>query len=120
MAEPIVTITNIERTKISAKPTVNTSNIIFGFDVPVQAYSIRIGGTDHFTGLEADRKSFYISDLATKKVGDITLQTAKSIRQIDGDTGVNTTIEHSNLVEGANRVNIYGQSLDGSWTQYEI
>jgi hypothetical protein len=119
MSEPIVTVVNVDKLKISANDGVNKSIVTFNFDIPVQAYTVNDLGVSYNTGTVADSKSFYVSDLQNQLVSSVETKTVKEIRQIDGNVNIQAEIDHSELSqEGNNRINIYGQSLDGTWSSY--
>jgi hypothetical protein len=119
MSEPIVTIVSVDRVKISANDGVNKSIVTFAFDVPVQAYTVNDLGVSYNTGTIADSKSLYVSDLSNNTVSSISSKTVKEIRQIDETVNIQAEIDHNELSqEGDNRINIYGKSLDGTWSSY--
>lgn len=119
MPTPVVNIISVSKSKISNIVDMNKSTIIFTFNIPIQAYIVRIGGNSHDIGLDSSSKSLYVQDLANRLISDVKNITVKEIRQIDSDVNITEEINSMELSEGINRVNIYGQSLDGQWNLYE-
>lgn len=94
---PIVTITGISKNRISDEASMNLSTVTFTFDQDVQSYRVMVDGVSHDTGV-----------LAHEFTGTVL-----------ANTEVTAEIDHTELSsEGFNRVNIYGQNLDGIWTEY--
>lgn len=94
---PIAMITNVTKTEISRIIGAHETTISFSFDKDVTAYTVRVGGVDRGTGYEGD-----------------------SGGAVTRGTIINAVIDGNELqTEGDNRVNIYGQGLDGKWSPYE-
>jgi hypothetical protein len=94
---PIVSIESVSRTKISDEEGMNQSIIKVKFDRSVQAYKAMLNGVSHSTGVIVHNGSYAL----TNEVVDI-------------------IIDWNELSsEGENKINIYGQSGDGTWTGQE-
>lgn len=92
---PVVSVTNISRTKISDEAGVNQSLITLKFDKNVIAWKLKSLGVSHDTGVLVES-------------GDILIAGTETTATIDWNE-LNT--------EGLNRINIYG--FDGAfWTPY--
>ncbi|UUV46989.1 LamG domain-containing protein [Bacillus phage vB_BanS-Thrax5] len=91
---PIATVVSSTRTKISRITGAEKTLITFKFDKDVQAYKVMVGGSDYMTGLLGDSGG------------------AKT-----ANTNIVAEIDHTELsIEGLNRVTIYGQGTDGTWS----
>lgn len=91
---PIATVVSTTRTKISRITGAEKTLITFKFDKDVQAYKVMVGGSDYMTGLLGDSGG------------------AKT-----ANTNIVAEIDHTELsIEGLNRVTIYGQGTDGTWS----
>lgn len=91
---PIATIVSSTRTRISKQIGAEKSLVTFKFDKDVQAYKVMVGGSDYMTGVLADSGG------------------AKT-----ANTNIIAEIDHTELsTEGLNRVTIYGQGTDGTWS----
>lgn len=94
---PTVSIIRADKYKISDEEGFNQSIITVSFDMDVQSYVARLNGSDYSTGILVDSG------------GDI----------LKGEE-VDIVVDWDELLyEGENRINIYGQSLDGVWTPYQ-
>ena len=94
---PVVTISDTSRNKISDESGSDTSEITFSFNVDVQAWEVRVMGSGNGTGTLAD-----------------------SGGSVTAGQDINAIIDWTELYqEGDNKVNIYGQDLNGNWTPYE-
>jgi len=92
--KPIANIISVNKSKISKMSGMDKSIITFNFDKDVQAYKVMVGGVDYNTGLLADSGG------------------AKT-----ANTNIVAEIDHTELsIEGLNRVTIYGQGMDGTWS----
>jgi len=95
--KPIANIISVSKPKISRISGQDRTYITFKFDKDVQAYKVMVGGSDYQTGFLADSGG------------------AKS-----ANTDIVAEIDYSELsIEGSNRVTIYGQGLDGTWSTKE-
>lgn len=94
---PICTIASTNKTKISDENGMSQCAVTFKFDKDIQAYSVRLLGTSFDTGT--------VVDSGTGTIAAGTPITA----YVDWNEG---------LSEGNNRINIYGQAFDGTWTAY--
>lgn len=94
---PIVSILSVSNYTISDELGANQSIIIITFDKDVTQYVAMLNGVDHTTGT------------LIHSGGALT---AGIQGQVIIDWNELTT-------EGQNRINIYGQGADGSWTKYE-
>lgn len=91
---PIATVVSTTRTKISRVTGAEKTLITFKFDKDVQAYKVMVGGSDYMTGLLGDSGG------------------AKT-----ANTNIVAEIDHTELsIEGLNRITIYGQGTDGTWS----
>jgi hypothetical protein len=58
-------------------------------------------------------------DMATMTVGTVATRTVQSISVFIGGSEIKAYVDYSELSqEGDNRVNIYGKSTSGLWTDY--
>jgi hypothetical protein len=94
---PLVTITNITRTTVSKKLGVDKATVTFKFDKDVQKYEFRAGGMGQGLGV---------------LLGAGTSKTANQVITAD-------LYYSDQLLEGINKINIYGQDMAGNWTPYE-
>lgn len=91
---PIATVISSTRTKISKQTGAEKSLVTFKFDKDVQAYKVMVGGSDYQTGILAD-----------------------SGGAVTANTEIVAEIDHTELtIEGLNRVTIYGQGINGTWS----
>jgi len=91
---PIASVVSATKSKISRISGQDKTYITFKFDKDVQAYKVMVGGSDYQTGFLADSGG------------------AKS-----ANTEIVAEIDYSELsIEGSNRVTIYGQGTDGTWS----
>ncbi|PLR99662.1 hypothetical protein [Bacillus sp. T33-2] len=96
-ATPVVTIASTSRTKLSDEAMMDRSNITFKFDKDITAWEVRVLGTGQGTG---------------------TL--AASGGSVSANTNIVAEVDWTELYqEGQNKINIYGQGTDGSWTPYD-
>ncbi|AGR47108.1 hypothetical protein SHANETTE_219 [Bacillus phage Shanette] len=94
---PLVTITNITRTTVSKKLGVDKATVTFKFDKDVQKYEFRAGGMAAGQGVL------------------LASGTSKSANEL-----ITTDLYYSDqLLEGLNKISIYGQDMAGNWTPYE-
>ncbi|UGO51055.1 concanavalin A-like lectin/glucanase [Bacillus phage vB_BanS_Nate] len=92
---PIASIVSSTRTKISKISGAEKALVTFKFDKDVQEYKVMVGGSDYQTGILADSGG------------------AKT-----ANTNIVAEIDYTELsVEGLNRVIIYGQGTDGTWSK---
>jgi hypothetical protein len=93
---PIVSVSNIDKSKISDEAGMDTSTITFAFDTDVTEWTVRVNGVDHTTGVVAD-----------------------SGGAVSSGTEIQAVVDWTELYqEGNNRVNIYGKTAGGLWTPY--
>jgi hypothetical protein len=119
MAEPIVTSISLDKSKISAVSGENVAHISFKFDIPVVEYSIDVTGTSHSSGILAGHGAKDVANLKTMTVAQAKLLTVAQIKQFAADTIITDAIDSTELYgEGSNRVNVYGKSVDGTWSTY--
>jgi hypothetical protein len=98
---PSVTISDIitpnDNDKISDETNMNIAQVKFSFDMDVSQWKVKVLGTSHDTGTLAD-----------------------SGGSVSTGTEITAEIDWTELYqEGDNRINIYGLSTEGEWTQYE-
>jgi len=94
VSKPTANIISVSKPKISRISGQDRTYITFKFDKDVQAYKVMVGGVDYNTGLLADSGG------------------AKT-----ANTEIVAEIDYSELsIEGSNRITIYGQSTDGTWS----
>ncbi|AKQ08505.1 hypothetical protein PQE66_gp190 [Bacillus phage PBC2] len=91
---PIASVISSTKSKISRISGQNKTYITFKFDKDVQAYKVMVGGVDYQTG--------YLADSGGAKTANTEI-----IAEID---------DKELSVEGLNRVTIYGQGTDGTWS----
>lgn len=114
---PNPTIKHISRTKISDEPGYDKCYVTVSFDVPVQGFSVNAIGVSWDTGMICHWESRHINDLKNQKVSDAKLRTVQDVRQMEGD--LVAEIDYTEIYqEGDNRINIYGQDLNGNWTPH--
>jgi hypothetical protein len=119
MPEPIVTSISLDTTKISAVTGKNIAHLSFKFDIPVQAYAIDTNGTSPVTGILAGHGEKNVANLKLLTVAQAKLLTVAQAKQYAADTIITDVIDSTELyAEGSNRVNIYGKSMDGTWSTY--
>lgn len=144
MAEPIISNVTLDHTKISAISGQNIAHVSFQFDVPVMEYAVRVNGTDQTTGIFAGSGSKDVLNLKTfnalttigSKVSDVGVllvsqldvltvisvchrMTVADIKQFSANSTIIDQVDNTELyAEGNNRINIYGKSLDGTWSTY--
>ena len=119
MAEPIVTSISLDNTKISAVTGKNSATLSFKFDIPVVEYSIDVTGTSHSSGILAGSGAKNVGSQKTMTVAQAKLLTVAQFREYTADTIITDTIDNTELyAEGTNRVNVYGKSVDGTWSTY--
>lgn len=95
---PKVSIVSISKSKISGQSGMNQSIITVKFDKDITRCVARLNGSSYDTGTI---------------VHDVTAS-------ILANTEVQVIIDRSELAsEGQNKINIYGQGTDGTWTPYE-
>lgn len=93
---PIVTVSNMTRSKIGKATGSDRSTVTFKFDIAVTEWVVRVMGSSHDTGAIAD-----------------------SGGALAANTNATAEIDWTECYqEGNNRVNIYGKSASGVWTQY--
>lgn len=96
VSKPIPNIISLSKPKISKIAGMDKSIITFNFDKDVQAYKVMVGGVDYSTGFLADSGG-------AKTAG----------------TNITGEIDWTELPgEGQARINVYGQSTDGIWSDY--
>ncbi len=120
MSEPIVTSISLDRDTISAISGKNTATISFKFDIPVVEYSIDVTGTSHTSGILAGSGIKNVNTAKTKTVNQAKLLTVQQAREFLADTIINDFVDSTELYgAGSNRINVYGKSLDGTWSTYD-
>lgn len=91
---PIASVVSSTKSKISRISGQNKTYITFKFDKDVQAYKVMVGGVDYQTG--------YLADSGGAKTANTEI-----VAEID---------DKELSIEGLNRVTIYGQGTDGTWS----
>jgi hypothetical protein len=93
-----VTIISISKDTISSKNGADRSNIVFKFNQNIQAYTVNVGGSSYNTGV-----------IAHSGTGAIA-----------ANTEITAEVDWTELnQEGQNRINVYGQDINGVWMNYE-
>lgn len=119
LATPIVNIKSVTKTKISDETGMDRTIIKFSFDIDTQEWRVNVNGTSYDTGIvvESDNKS--VLSLSQRKVGNVATETVKSISLFVADYEIAVEIDFTELYsEGSNRINFYGKSIEGTWTNY--
>jgi hypothetical protein len=93
MATPIVTIDSVNHVVLSTN--LRESTIVFHFDMDVLQWVVCLGGNAPFRG-------------------KILFQG----RKVSIDTPISITLDSSQLTEGFNQINLYGENYNGQWTPY--
>jgi lysozyme len=117
---PKVTIVSVSKLKISDEPEFDRANITFKFDIDTKLFTVNVNGVDYDTGLVAHSgggKS--VSNLSSMLVSDLATQTVQQISIIVAGVEIVAEVDYSELSNGDNRINIYGQATDGTWSAYE-
>jgi lysozyme len=116
---PKVTIISVSRTKISDEPEFDKALITFSFDIDTKSYTVNVNGSDHLTGVVAHSGSGKtVANLANMTVGELALQTVQEITVIVAGLEIVAEVDWTELSNGDNRINFYGQATDGTWTPY--
>jgi hypothetical protein len=119
MAEPIISNVTLDHTKISAISGQNIAHVSFKFNVPVMEYAVRVNGTDQTTGIFAGSGIKNVDTVKTMTCDQAKLQTCAQIREYASATQITDAVDSTEMyAEGSNRINIYGKSLDGTWSMY--
>ena len=119
MPRPVVDIQEVTAYRLSLQEGHNSTLATFTFDRDVQAFSINHLGVSPDTGIVIDSLYKNVENLAMRSVLDISQITVADARKIDASVVITTQIDAFVLTsEGANRINVYGQGLDGLWTLY--
>jgi hypothetical protein len=92
---PVVTIISIDHQKISDEVGIDSSHITFKCDIDISQWTMNVGGVSWDTGTIADSNT-----------------------TVTAGTQVIGIVVWNKLSEGNNRINIYGKSASGVWTQY--
>lgn len=120
MAEPIVSIVSLDKSKISDEQGFQNSYLTFTFNEDVVAYTVRCVGTNHLTGKVCESKDKYVSTQASL----FTVQSASvlSVREFvsfQSNTLISAEISYYELYqEGTNQINVYGKDVNGTWSNY--
>jgi hypothetical protein len=93
MATPIVTIDSVNHIVLSTN--LRESTIVFHFDIDVLQWVVCLGGNAPFRG-------------------KILFQGHK----VTSDTPITIKVDSSQLIEGFNQINLYGENYNGQWTPY--
>ena len=105
---PTVTIVSVERTKISDEPGMLDTDIVFKFNEPVSAWSVRKGGVSHDTGTELDYALGTWFPLFPISLGI----------DVPANTEIQITVNQTDLDLGSNQINFYGRDGAGNWVPY--
>ena len=126
MAEPRVTSISIDKPIISDEVGFDKGVITFTFDQDITAYSVRCNGVSFDTGISVEdylNQSQNILSLSQYTIGELSQRTMSSLTFtnpiIPKTTPITAEVDYTELYqEGENRINIYGQSVDGIWSNY--
>ena len=105
---PTVTVVSVERAKLSDEPGMLATDIIFKFNEPVTAWSVRKGGASYDTGTELDGEAGAWFPIFPINLGI----------NIPANTEIQVTIEYIDLEIGTNQINFYGCDEAGNWVPY--
>lgn len=120
MPQPIVTSITLEKPTLSDETNFQNGNILFTFDQDVIAYSVKCLGTSYNTGQNVEEGNKYVSTQAINyTVAEASLISVKDFSVFPTPNIITAEISYTELYqEGANRINIYGQSVDKIWSSY--
>lgn len=122
---PIVTIVSISRDTISRVSGRDQCAVVFKFDAPVKAYTVRVMGASPSTGANAGGYPLSVESMSHMTVSELAASNVEDISSdvIEADTELTETIDIEEVGleanDGVYRINIYGQGLSGVWTLYE-
>lgn len=120
MGSPIVNVVSVSRDKISDEIGMNKTLVTIEFDQDVQGYTVNVNGVSFSTGKVIEYVTKYIRDYASVSVASLSNSKVSDMRRFAQGQRVEIEVDNTELYEeGNNRVNLYGQAIDGSWTQYD-
>lgn len=93
MSRPIVNLVSVINNVLGA--SVTTSTVTFQFYEDVVQWVVCVGGNDPFEGTVVGKGG-----------------------NVYANTPITISIGYTSLIEGTNKVNIYGLSATGEWTPY--
>ena len=108
---PVPTVTGLTRRKIGYLPGCDTAVVTFRFDRPVTAWAIRVNSRSHLDGTEVEQWGVRGAGFGVQPFGTSYFGWADPT--VNGGAAV---ISDDDLLQGENRVAIYGRGLDGTWT----
>ena len=126
MAEPKVTSISIDKPILSDEIGFDKGIITFTFDQDITAYSVRCNGVSFDTGIYVEdylNQDQTVLSLSQYTVGELSQRTISSMELtnpiIPKTTPITAEVDYTELYqEGENRINIYGKSTDGIWSNY--
>lgn len=157
MANPIGTVTNVSKSRISDESGMNQAVITVTFDQDIVEFKAMLNGADYLTGTVVDSQMSTgdrtVGSMSTMTVGSAATMTVSGLQSGGGETvgtmsgqsvsntsamtvgtlatptsGGTLAIAGSNvyaiidwnesLVEGSNRINLYGKNSAGEWSAY--
>jgi hypothetical protein len=121
MAEPIVTITNVELIKLSDELGFQNADITFRFDTDVYAYTVRCLGNSFANGVDCQSEvKDVVSQATVNSVASARATNVRDFTSFPANTEITAEIDYTELYqEGNNQINIYGKSFDGIWSSYQ-
>ena len=125
--EPIVTSISIDKPIISDEVGFDKGIITFTFDQDVTAYSVRCNGVSFDTGIYVEEylsQDLTVLSLSKQTVGELSQSTINSMdfgnTIFPKSAPITAEVDYTELYqEGENRINIYGKSTDGIWSNYD-
>ena len=120
MPEPIITSINVDKPILSDEEGFNIGSVNFTFDQDTVAYSVKCLGTSYNTGTNVEEGDKSISTQATNyTVAEANTISVKEFAVFPAETLISAELIYTELYqEGANRINVYGKSIDGIWSTY--
>jgi hypothetical protein len=120
LSEPKVTSISVTQPILSDEIDFQKGNVRFTFDQDVVAYSVKCVGTSYNTGRNVEEDDKYVSTQAINfTIAEASLISVKEFMVIPAETLISAEVTYTELYqEGVNRVNVYGKSVDGIWSNY--
>lgn len=93
--DPVITVVSVSKTKLSDETGWTESTLAWQVSEICVGWTVRRGGTSETTGVEIDTGGY-----------------------LTVATPVNTVVYWTDLVEGANQINVYAKDTEGRWVPY--